>query len=151
MFNREYRLRRTKMVIYQIAMILCVISESVGAAALSDYVDQQDGISTRSRGRALVQNNDFIGITSYNILLASPWPPYSGAPFSSIFSSPKGRKARLAYIMWKSIWHDEQFGPKSSKYRTKGEEGSIEMAVSNPTATVAPTPISEPIRPYTGT
>lgn len=35
MFNRTYHLRRTKMIVYQIAMILCVCSESVGTAALS--------------------------------------------------------------------------------------------------------------------
>jgi hypothetical protein len=35
MFNQDYYLRRTKMIIYQIAMILCVVSESVGTAALS--------------------------------------------------------------------------------------------------------------------
>lgn len=35
MFNPEYHLRRAKMIVYQIAMILCVVSESVGTAALS--------------------------------------------------------------------------------------------------------------------
>ena len=35
MFNTTYHLRRSKMVVYQIAMILCVCSESVGTAALS--------------------------------------------------------------------------------------------------------------------
>jgi hypothetical protein len=35
MFNQDYHLRRTKMIVYQIAMILCVCSESVGTAALS--------------------------------------------------------------------------------------------------------------------
>lgn len=35
MFNQVYHLRRTKMIVYQIAMILCVVSESVGTAALS--------------------------------------------------------------------------------------------------------------------
>lgn len=35
MFNRDYHLRRSKMIVYQIAMILCVCSESVGTAALS--------------------------------------------------------------------------------------------------------------------
>lgn len=35
MFNRAYHLRRTKMIVYQMAMIFCVISESVGTAALS--------------------------------------------------------------------------------------------------------------------
>jgi hypothetical protein len=35
MFNRIYHLRRTRMIVYQLAMILCVCSESVGTAALS--------------------------------------------------------------------------------------------------------------------
>jgi len=35
MFNRDYHLRRSKMVVYQIAMIACVISESLGTAMLS--------------------------------------------------------------------------------------------------------------------
>lgn len=35
MFNDVYHLRKTKMIVYQIAMILCVCSESVGTAALS--------------------------------------------------------------------------------------------------------------------
>jgi hypothetical protein len=38
MFNRAYHLRRTKMIVYQIAMILSVASESVGTAALSGWV-----------------------------------------------------------------------------------------------------------------
>ena len=38
MFNRIYHLRRTKMVVYQLAMILCVCSESVGTAALAGTV-----------------------------------------------------------------------------------------------------------------
>jgi hypothetical protein len=105
MFNRVYHLRCTKMIVYQIAMILCVCSESVGTAALTgisllpprlisqpfpfpstpyrgskifrmlivfhfaDYVDQQDGISHRSAGRAMVHNNDIVGIFSYNIFV----------------------------------------------------------------------------------
>lgn len=35
MFNQEYHLRRTKMIVYQMAMIFCVVSESLGTAALS--------------------------------------------------------------------------------------------------------------------
>lgn len=40
MFNQDYHLRRTKMIVYQIAMILCVCSESVGTAALSGLTPQ---------------------------------------------------------------------------------------------------------------
>lgn len=35
MWNNEYHLRRTKFIVYQIAMIFCVVSESLGTAALS--------------------------------------------------------------------------------------------------------------------
>ena len=35
MFNRVYHLRRSKMIVYQLAMMLCVCSESVGTAALA--------------------------------------------------------------------------------------------------------------------
>lgn len=35
MWNNEYHLRRTKFIVYQLAMIFCVISESLGTAALS--------------------------------------------------------------------------------------------------------------------
>lgn len=33
--NKDYHLRRTKFIVYQLAMILCVCSESVGTAALA--------------------------------------------------------------------------------------------------------------------
>jgi UPF0716 family protein affecting phage T7 exclusion len=60
------------------------------------------------------------------------------------------------YIMWKSHQHDDQFGPRSSKWKgTKGEEGSIDMANTQPfpaAATVAPTaPTQSRTTPYPGT
>jgi len=33
--NRDYHLRRTKFAVYQLAMILCVVSESLGTDVLS--------------------------------------------------------------------------------------------------------------------
>jgi hypothetical protein len=33
--NTDYHMRRTRFIIYQCAMILCVVSESLGTAALS--------------------------------------------------------------------------------------------------------------------
>lgn len=35
MWNNEYHLRRTKFIVYQLALIFCVVSESLGTAALS--------------------------------------------------------------------------------------------------------------------
>jgi len=68
MFNTQYYLRREKMIVYQIAMLFCVVSESVGTAALSEYVDQQDFVE-KLNNKALVYNDDFVGIASYNIFV----------------------------------------------------------------------------------
>ncbi|KAB8343074.1 hypothetical protein FH972_022668 [Carpinus fangiana] len=69
--NRDYHLRRTKFVVYQLAMILCVVSESLGTAALSDYVDQQKYASqviARDGNRSNNEyNDDYVGVASYNI------------------------------------------------------------------------------------
>lgn len=35
MWNNAYHLRRTKFIVYQLAMILCVVSESLGTDVLS--------------------------------------------------------------------------------------------------------------------
>ncbi|EHL00393.1 hypothetical protein GLAREA_04545 [Glarea lozoyensis ATCC 20868] len=209
MFDKQYHLRTTKMIVYQIAMILMVISESVGTAALSDYVDQQDGISTRNGG-IVVQNNNIIGTFSFNIFVgiavatifgsgfffdlfwpervespgvrlawkisavvvsfmaladqiastvivaryrahirgltdaqAEPFFRQNGPPnpiyrhnaecVASVVVGWPGVIASFAsaYIMWKSINHDEKFGPKSSKYVTNGGEAGM---VENGTA-----------------
>lgn len=198
------------MIIYQFAMILTVVSESIGTAALSDYVDQQDGISTRSGSKAMVQNNDIIGVMSYNIFIgiavatifgsgfffdlfwperhesnavklawkicsvvisfmaladaiavtvivatrhayitgvseaeADYWFQTNGKPnpiyrknaycvASAVILWP-GVVASFAsaYIMCKSLAHDDEYGPKSSKYNTKGKE--VEMGTANTT------------------
>ncbi|KAE8451606.1 hypothetical protein EG329_003679 [Mollisiaceae sp. DMI_Dod_QoI] len=241
MFNRIYHLRRTKMIVYQIAMILCVISESVGTAALSDYVDEQDGIQTRFGKAAHVQNNDIIGILSYNIFIGIAvatifgsgfffdlfWPERHESPSvkmawricSVVISimaladaigatvivashrayiagistaladvyfrengppNPVYRKNADAvtsvvilwpgviatfastYIMWKSLQHNDQFGPFASSYKTKGEEASLELPATaykpdTVPANDVPVPLtpSESIpptaRPYAGT
>jgi hypothetical protein len=78
--NRDYHLRRTKFVVYQIAMILCVVSESVGTAALSNYVDQQDEIE-RLHSSAHVHNDDFVGIAAYNIFVGIAVATIFGAAF----------------------------------------------------------------------
>ena len=45
--NRDYHLRRTKFVVYQLAMIFCVVSESLGTAALSGMEASSDSFRTR--------------------------------------------------------------------------------------------------------
>ena len=58
--------------------------------------------------------------------------------------------------MWKSHQHDDQFGPKSFKWKgTKGQEGSIDMVNTESNgvpSNVAPTaPAQSETTPYPGT
>jgi len=125
MFNQVYHLRRTKMIVYQIAMILCVVSESVGTAALSgiylpslsspihypntqlnkmqciDYVDQQDGISTPTKGRAMVHNNDIVGIFSYNIFIGISVATIFGSGFFFDLFWPERSESSTVKLAWK--------------------------------------------------
>jgi len=101
MFNQVYHLRRTKMIVYQIAMILCVCSESVGTAALSDYVDQQDGISIRTGGRAKVHNNDIVGIFSYNIFVGIAVATIFGSGFFFDLFWPERKESKPVRLAWK--------------------------------------------------
>nr|POF03976.1 hypothetical protein CFP56_21732 [Quercus suber] len=88
--NRDFHLRRTKFIVYQCALIFCVVSESLGTAVLSgefhiselsrhnresnrakhvynlDYIDQQSFIQ-RLDSNAQQHNNDYVGAASYNI------------------------------------------------------------------------------------
>lgn len=101
MFNQVYHLRKTKMIVYQIAMILCVVSESVGTAALSDYVDQQDGISQRSHHQAHVHNDDYVGIASYNIWVGIAVATIFGSGFFFDLFWPERHENNAVKIAWK--------------------------------------------------
>ena len=46
MWNNEYHLRRTKFIVYQLSLIFCVVSESLGTAALSRKAPQLRGRET---------------------------------------------------------------------------------------------------------
>jgi hypothetical protein len=97
--NKDYHLRRTKFIVYQSAMLLCVISESVGTAALtgktpsiiptspicqysqlSDYTEQQSRIE-RLHSSAAVHNDDFVGAAAYNIFVGVAVATIFGAAF----------------------------------------------------------------------
>ncbi|KFY53377.1 hypothetical protein V496_07639 [Pseudogymnoascus sp. VKM F-4515 (FW-2607)] len=101
MFNRVYHLRRTKMMVYQAAMIFCVVSESVGTVMLSGYVDQQDGISTRSHGQAQVQNDDVVGIASFNIFVGIAVATVFGAAFFFDLFWPERIETKAVRLSWK--------------------------------------------------
>jgi hypothetical protein len=75
-----------------------------------DYVDQQDGISVRTSGRATVLNDDIVGVLSYNIFVGIAvatifgsgfffdlfWPERKKASPSDLL----GRYAPLSCLLW---------------------------------------------------
>ncbi|KAF8866750.1 hypothetical protein BDZ45DRAFT_700355 [Acephala macrosclerotiorum] len=101
MFNQVYHLRRTKMIVYQLAMILCVVSESVGTASLSDYVDEQDGIQTRDGRAAHVQNNDIVGILSFNIFVGIAVATIFGSGFFFDLFWPERHESPSVKMAWR--------------------------------------------------
>ena len=100
MWNNVYHLRRTKFVVYQCAMILCVFSESFGTAALSDYVDEQRFLQ-KQQSNAYEYNNDYIGIASFNI--------FAGVFVATIFCAafffdlfwPERHESKSVRLAWK--------------------------------------------------
>ncbi|KAF2476821.1 uncharacterized protein BDR25DRAFT_208746 [Lindgomyces ingoldianus] len=100
MWNNEYHLRRTKFIVYQCAMIFCVVSESLGTAALSDYVDQQDFVSAHSPG-ATVHNNNFTGIASYNIFVGIYVATIFGSAFFFDLFWPERHESYRVKIAWR--------------------------------------------------
>ncbi|OJI80481.1 hypothetical protein ASPTUDRAFT_193887 [Aspergillus tubingensis CBS 134.48] len=100
MFTRIYHLRRTKMIVYQLAMIFCVCSESVGTAALSDYLDQQDEIQNQHPG-IYVYNNDFIGAASYNIFVGIAVAFIFGGAFFFDLFWPERHESHSVRLAWK--------------------------------------------------
>ncbi|PYH86276.1 hypothetical protein BO82DRAFT_326452 [Aspergillus uvarum CBS 121591] len=100
MFTRIYHLRRTKMIVYQLAMILCVCSESTGTAALSDYVDQQSSIERHHPGVS-VYNNDFVGAASYNIFVGVAVATIFGAAFFFDLFWPERHESKSVRLAWK--------------------------------------------------
>jgi len=99
MFGGTYHMQTTRMIVYQLAMIFMVVSESVGTAALSDYVDQQDGIQTRTGYH--VQNNDIVGVLSYNIFCGIAVATIFGAGFFFDLFFPERLESPGVKLAWK--------------------------------------------------
>ncbi|KAH7047389.1 hypothetical protein B0J12DRAFT_120158 [Macrophomina phaseolina] len=100
MWNTEYHLRRTKFIVYQCAMIFCVVSESLGTAALSDYVDQQKFVSMLDY-HAHVHNNNYIGAASYNIFVGIYVATIFGAAFFFDLFWPERYESPAVKVAWR--------------------------------------------------
>lgn len=117
MWNNEYHLRRTKFIVYQCAMIFCVVSESLGTAALSgthaqvshpphtpltppDYVDQQAFVESRDPSASL-HNNDYIGAASYNIFVGIYVATIFGSAFFFDLFWPERHESPAVKLAWR--------------------------------------------------
>ncbi|KAL1303357.1 hypothetical protein AAFC00_006754 [Neodothiora populina] len=100
MWNNVYHLRRTKFIVYQCALIFCVISESLGTDCLSDYVDQQEFIA-KLNNNALEYNDNYVGIASYNIFAGVFVAFVFGAAFFFDLIWPERHEDRGIRIAWK--------------------------------------------------
>lgn len=66
-----------------------------------DYVDEQDGIQTRHGRQAHVQNNDIIGILSYNIFIGIAVATIFGSGFFFDLFWPERRESSSVKVAWK--------------------------------------------------
>ncbi|KIX94486.1 uncharacterized protein Z520_09872 [Fonsecaea multimorphosa CBS 102226] len=98
--NKDYHMRRTKFVIYQLAMICMVVSESIGTAALTDYVKQQSRIESL-HSSASVHNDDFVGVASYNIFCGVAVATVFGAAFFFDLFFPERFEPRNIRWSWR--------------------------------------------------
>lgn len=99
--NRDYHLRRTKFVVYQLALILTVVSESLGTSALSNYVDEQKRVESLDLN-AKNYNNDYVGVASFNIFAGVFTAFIFGAAFFFDLFWPARHEDRGIRIAWKA-------------------------------------------------
>lgn len=71
MWAPRFHLRRTRFVVYQLAMILLVVGESVGTAAMSKYLDLQSYIEKAVPGVSLYQNDVRLSLSVISSACAS--------------------------------------------------------------------------------
>ena len=81
-------------------MIFCVVSESLGTAALSHYLEQQDYVQAHHAGGS-EYNNDFIGIASYNIFCGIFVAFIFGGAFFFDLMFPERVEVRGVRIAWR--------------------------------------------------
>lgn len=66
-----------------------------------DYIDQQDGISTRTQGQAQVQNNDIIGVASFNVFVGIAVATIFGGAFFFDLFWPERIETKAVRLWWK--------------------------------------------------
>lgn len=101
MWNKVYHLRRTKFIVYQAAMILCVISEACGTAALDHYRSAHKKVKNQNIPGVSEYSGDWIGVASYNIFNGIYVAFVFGAAFFFDLIWPERREDRGIRWAWK--------------------------------------------------
>ncbi|KAF2403621.1 hypothetical protein EJ06DRAFT_471809 [Trichodelitschia bisporula] len=106
MWNNMYYRRRTKFGVYQLAMILCVVSESLGTDALSQYLDQKRLVAATlprlPNGEPVREyNRDIVGSFSYNIFAGVFVATIFGAAFFFDLFWPERRESKAVKLAWR--------------------------------------------------
>jgi hypothetical protein len=99
-FNSNYHLRTPKIILYQLAMVLCVVSESLGTDCISRYNSQSDAIH-HLEPSAQVHNSDYIGIASFNIFMGIAVATVFGSPFFFDVVWPERRESAAVKKAWR--------------------------------------------------
>ncbi|KIW06414.1 uncharacterized protein PV09_02865 [Verruconis gallopava] len=100
MWSNQYHLRRTKFVLYQAAMILCVVSESLGTDVLSDYVDEQKQVEHNQPERT-IKNDNIVGSFSYNIFVGVYVATIFGSGFFFDLFWPERHESTSVKMAWR--------------------------------------------------
>jgi hypothetical protein len=99
-FNPAYHNRKTKIITYQLAMVLCVVSESLGTDCISRYNSQHDAIRATD-GSAEVHNSDYVGIASFNIFMGIAVATVFGSAFFFDVVWPERRESPAVKKAWR--------------------------------------------------
>ncbi|KII93998.1 hypothetical protein PLICRDRAFT_36214 [Plicaturopsis crispa FD-325 SS-3] len=99
MFDKKWHLRGERFIIYQAAMLLCVVAESVATYALDKYVDLQNFMHASSGFVAAIYNNDIVAAACVTIVSGVFVATVFGAEFFFLLFWPE-----YTYPPWVVRW-----------------------------------------------
>ncbi|CED84514.1 hypothetical protein [Phaffia rhodozyma] len=100
MFAKTYHLQRIKFIIYQAAMILCVVGESLITSSIDDYIKQERAVRGIDK-QIQYHNNDIVGIGSYTIFCGVAVATVFGAGFFFDLFWPERHESKLVKLAWR--------------------------------------------------
>ncbi|KAF8989682.1 hypothetical protein BDQ17DRAFT_1372935 [Cyathus striatus] len=103
MFDPRWHLRKERFVLYQLAMIIGLIAESVATSSLSKYNHHQTHLFNASGGLAIEHNNDIIAAYDITIVFCAFLATFFGAEFFFLLFWPTRRYAQWWRVTKKAL------------------------------------------------